>query len=130
MTVHKKLLALALSLSLLALMALVACAPKVNTENYTGEWTLAYGSQDGMDAETVTLAKSLGKDVTLTLAEDGTGTLDLFGEEAKLTWVASSDSEGTVMVDDSNDATMKLEDGFLNLYDADGDSLSFARPQE
>lgn len=114
---------LALSATLLG-----ACSPAVDKSAFVGEWQLLEGSTENLDADTVALAGSLGAAVILTLNEDGTGTLDLYGETSDLTWEAASNEEGTIKVADSKKATLQLQDGNLEIVDAKGGTLTFARP--
>lgn len=119
---------LSLCIALVAGALVAACAPQVDTENYTGQWELAYGSEEGLDTDSIALAKSLGSSVILDLQENGTGTLDLYGEVSNLTWTASSNTEGNIRIDGMGDASMQLEDGSLSISDSEGGSLTFARP--
>ena len=105
--------------------ALVGCGG-VDKSAYVGSWELESGSDESLDAESIELMKSLGLEVTLTLSEDGTGSLDLFGETTDLTWEAKSNSEGTITLNDST-AALKLVDGKLTLEDATGSSMTFAK---
>ncbi len=117
----------AVCLVLTLCFAFVGCGPNVDKSLYAGEWELQSGSTDSLDADTIALTKSLGSNVILTLNEDGTGSFDLFGEVDEVTWSASSDTEGTVKIGDSNEAKMTLSDGSLDITDATGGSLTFER---
>ena len=105
--------------------ALVACGG-VNKAAYTGTWQLESGSDESLNSESIQLMKSLGLEVTLTLNEDGTGSLDLFGENTAIKWEAKSDSEGTLSINDTT-ASLKLADGKLTLEDASGSSMTFIK---
>lgn len=122
--------ALGLAAALVLGPILAGCAPQVDTENYVGSWELAYGSEEGLDTDTIALAKSMGSSVVLTLNEDGTGSIDMYGDVSTLTWTASSDTEGDIKIEGSSDATMKLEDGNLSIYDSNDGSLTFSRVQD
>lgn len=120
--------AFGLCFALLAGASAAACAPQVDTGNYVGQWELMYGSEEGLDTDSIALAKSLGSSVILDLQEDGTGTLDLYGEVSNLTWTASSNTEGNLEIDGMGDASMEVQDGSLSIYDSEDGSLTFARP--
>ena len=70
---------------------------------------------------------SLGLAVTLTLNEDGTGKLDLFGDSMEAKWEAKSNTEGKIALDGS-EAKMTLENGELTITDGSGATMSFKRP--
>lgn len=126
--VRKAFVALGLCLVMAFGAALVSCGPQVNTDEFIGEWELIYGSEEALDQESIALAKSLGSSVLLTLQDDGSGTLDMYGEVSNLTWTASSDTEGTLKIDGMGDASIELDGETLILSDSDGESLTFARP--
>lgn len=106
--------------------ALVGCGG-VDKSKYTGDWKLAYGSDENLDAESIQLMESLGLSVTLTLNEDGSGSLDLFGEKMDAKWEASSNTEGKITLDGS-EAKIKLSDAELVIEDSTGSSMAFKRP--
>lgn len=115
----------ALCCALVLCFALVGCG--ADKSSYTGEWNLAYGSDENLDADSIALMDSLGLTVTLTLNDDGTGSLDLFGDKLEAKWEASSNSEGKISLDGS-DAKMTLENGELTILDSTGASMTFKRP--
>lgn len=125
---RKSIAALGLCIALAAGALAPACAPQVDTENYAGQWELAYGSEEGLDTDSIALAKSLGSSVILDLQDNGTGTLDLYGEVSNLTWTASSNTEGNIRIDGMGDASMQLQDGGLSISDSEDGSLTFTRP--
>ncbi len=106
--------------------ALVGCGG-VDKSKYTGEWKLAYGSDENLDADSIELMDSLGLSVTLNLTDDGKGTLNLFGDSMEATWEASSNTEGKISMSDT-DATMKLNNDELTIVDSSGASMTFKRP--
>lgn len=114
-----------LACMLVMCFALVGCGP--DKSSYTGEWNLAYGSDENLDADSIALMDSLGLSVKLTLNDDGTGSLDLFGERMEAKWEASSSTEGKISLDGS-EAKMTLEDGELTILDSSGASMTFKRP--
>lgn len=105
--------------------ALVGCG--ADKSNYTGEWKLAYGSDENLDADSIALMDSLGMSVTLTLNDDGTGALNLFGDTQEVKWEASSNEEGKITLDGS-EAAMTLEEGELTITDKTDASMTFKRP--
>ena len=105
--------------------ALVGCGG-VNKAAYTGTWELESGSDENLDAESIALMKSLGLEVSMTLNEDGTGSLNLFGEMMNLTWEAKTNTEGIITFNETN-AALKLSDGKLILEDSTGASMTFAK---
>jgi len=106
--------------------ALVGCGG-VDKSKYTGDWKLAYGSDENLDADSIKLMESLGLSVTLTLNEDGSGSLDLFGEKQDAKWEASSNTEGKITLNGS-EAKIKLTDSDLTIEDSTGASMTFKRP--
>ena len=105
--------------------AIVGCSG-VDKGNYTGDWKLAYGSDENLDADSIELMESLGLAVTLTLNDDGTGSLSLFGEKTEAKWEASSNTEGKITLDGS-EAAMKLANGELTIVDSTNASMTFKR---
>lgn len=105
--------------------ALVGCGG-VDKSNYTGEWKLAYGSDENLDADSIALMDSLGLSVTLQLNEDGSGSLSLFGDVQDVKWEASSNTEGKVTLEGS-EAKMKLENSELTIVDSTEASMTFKR---
>ena len=105
--------------------ALVGCG--ADKSNYTGEWNLAYGSDENLDADSIALMDSLGLKVKLTLNDDGSGTLDLFGETMQAKWEASSNAEGKIALEGS-EAKMTLANGELTITDSTGATMTFKRP--
>ena len=106
--------------------ALVGCGG-VDKSKYAGDWKLAYGSDENLDADSIQLMESLGLSVTLTLNEDGTGSLDLFGEKQDAKWEASSNTEGKITLKDG-EAKLKLENDELTIVDSSNASMTFKRP--
>ena len=106
--------------------ALVGCGGSVDKSKYTGDWKLASSSSADLDADSIELMKSLGLEVTLTLNDDGTGTLDMFGEQKNLSWEATSNTDGKLKMGDA-ETSIKLADSQLPLADVDGASLTFSR---
>lgn len=107
-------------------LAMVGCGG-VNKEAYTGAWDLESGSDENLGVESIAMMKSYGLEVTMTLNEDGTGLLNLFGEPLSLKWEAKSNSEGTVTFDEGKSAALKLANGKLTLEDSTGSSMTFIK---
>ncbi len=87
-------------LSGMIILSLTACScgkdePNVLAER-AGTYEVTAMITDGKEtpAEDLTLLKSKGLDCILTLADDGTGTVDLFGEKNDLIWDEESISAG------------------------------------
>ena len=116
----------ALACALVLCFALVGCSGNVDKTKFIGSWELESGSDENLDAESIELMKSLGLTVTLTLNEDGKGTMDLFGEAMDVEWTAKSPTEGTMTIKDQGDANRKIESEKLMLSDA-STSMTFAK---
>ena len=98
----------------------------VDKTKFTGDWMLESGSDENLDAESIALMKSLGLEVTLTLKDDDTGTLNLFGEEMAVKWEATSNTEGKISMQDTGDAKLKIDGEKLVMSD-DKTSMTFAK---
>ena len=117
----------ALACALVLCFALVGCGGgSVDKSKFVGSWGLESGSDENLDADSIELMKSLGLEVTLTLKDDDTGTLNLFGEEMNITWSASSATEGKIEMEEAGSANMKIEDEKLVLSD-DSSSMTFSK---
>ena len=107
--------------------ALVGCGGgAVDKTKFTVDWMLESGSDENLDAESIALMKSLGLEVTLTLKDDDTGTLNLFGEEMAVKWEATSNTEGKISMQDTGDAKLKIDGEKLVMSD-DKTSMTFAK---
>lgn len=110
--------------------ALVGCgggSSADNAKNFVGYWELtAMTASDGTDgAETLSLMASLGLTTSLTLNEDGTATLDMFGDKSTGTWTATS---ATVASVDTGNGTIDFTLSGDKLTAKDGeDSLTFTK---
>ena len=105
---------------------LVGCGGGVDKSKFVGSWELISSDAEGMDANAIETMKSLDLTVTLTLNNDDTGTLDLFGEESDVTWKATNASEGTISMEGVGDANLKFEGDNLVMVD-DTSSMTFAK---
>ena len=110
----------------LALCFMLAGCGGIDKSKFVGDWHLASSTNENLDAESIALMKSLGLDVKLTLSDDGSGKLDMFGEQKNLSWEASSNTGGKVRLDNAETA-MSLDNGQLTLADVEGSSLTFSR---
>ena len=106
--------------------ALVGCGGGVDKSNYTGDWTLTSSSNANIDEKSVELMKSLGVENSLTLNDNGSGTLRLLGDSSDVTWEATSNASGTLKRN-GNSSAIRLEDGKLTLEDVEGSSYVFSR---
>ena len=70
--------------------------------------------------------KSLGYEVTLTLNEDETGTIDLFGEKMDIQWKATSGTEGEATMEGTDKAKLAVDGDKLVMSD-DSSSMTFAK---
>lgn len=106
--------------------ALVGCGGQVDNSKFLGSWELESGSDETLDAESIELMKSLGLEVVLTLNEDGTGSLDLFGEAQDVKWEATSATEGKMTMTDAGEAKLAIESEKLVMSDNES-SMTFAK---
>ena len=116
----------AIACVLVLCFALVGCGGGVDKSKFVGSWELVSSDAEGLDANAIETMKSLDLTVTLTLNNDDTGTLDLFGEESAVTWKATNASEGTISMEGVGDANLKFEGDNLVMVD-DTSSMTFAK---
>lgn len=119
-------LASALALSLV----LVGCGGGSQAPDPTGEWTLyEMTSEDPANAaspEDVQTMTDYGLSVTMTLNEDGTGSMNAFGEVLDVTW--EQGDEGLTISLGGSPATASInENGMLSVDVGDGDFMIFQR---
>ena len=99
--------------------------------NFAGKWQLvSIEGENALSEEDVQLMKDVELTVDLTLAEDGTCTLVMFGEDyGSGTWKAKSATECTVTLEGEDIATtLDSGSGRLSLTQG-GDSLIFVRAE-
>ena len=107
-------------------MALSACV-LTNKSLYVGTWELQDSNGDTFDSDTMELMKTLDIEVTLSLVDDNTGTLNYLGNDPhSVTWKASSNTEGELSVDEET-YTLALDEGVLTMTDAEGTYMTFAK---
>ena len=105
--------------------ALVGCGGADKTK-FIGSWTLESGSDENLNADAIAKMKSLGYEVTLTLNEDETGVIDLFGETMDVEWKATSGTEGEVTMQETEKAKLSIDGEKLVMSD-DSSSMTFAK---
>ena len=118
-----------------ACLALCACGNKASAKEakaaFEGEWELysvevEEGSdQSGTTADDVALLKELGLPVTLSLKDDDSFELDVFGEVTTGEWSASSTESATLKVEKEK-LEASLADGKLSLSES-GVNLVFQK---
>ena len=118
----KKTIAIALVLVMLAAL-LAGCSGGKNKYAAAGEYICTSMTTVGLTMDPT----MLGMEITLTLNDDGSGTLDLFGETMQAKWEASSNPEGKITLNGS-EAKIKLTDSDLTIEDSTGASMTFKRP--
>ena len=116
----------AIACVLVLCFALVGCGGGVDKSKFVGSWELVSSDAEGLDANAIETMKSLDLTVTLTLNNDDTGTLDLFGEDSAVAWKATNASEGTISMEGVGDANLKFEGDNLVMVD-DTSSMTFAK---
>ena len=113
-------------LSFALCMALSACV-LTNKSLYVGTWELQDSNSDTFDSDTMELMKTLDVKVTLSLVDDGTGTLNYLGTDPhSVTWKASSNTEGELSIGDGTD-TLSLQEGVLTMTDDEGTYMTFVK---
>ncbi len=128
-TMGKLIAVLACALALC--FALAGCDQSADQykKNFQGNWELSgltegnttYGESD------LAMLKSWGMNVTLSMNEDGTMTLNYFGEAAEGNWEPKDANTVTFkMMGDSVDG--KLSDGVLSI-DVEGASMQFKKTE-
>ncbi|MBR0403822.1 MAG: hypothetical protein IJI68_01270 [Eggerthellaceae bacterium] len=113
-------------LSFALCMALSACV-LTNKSLYVGTWELQDSNGDTFDSDTMELMKTLDVKVTLSLVDDGTGTLNYLGTDPhSVTWKASSNTEGELSVDGETNK-LSLNEAVLTMTDDEGTYMTFAK---
>lgn len=119
-------LASALALSLV----LVGCGGGSQAPDPTGEWTLyEMTSEDPANAaspEDVQTMTDYGLSVTMTLNEDGTGSMNAFGEVLDVTW-EQGDEGLTINLEGSPASASIDENGMLSVDAGGGDYMVFQK---
>ena len=94
------------------------------SKNFIGTWSLVGVESEGevFDEEMIELMESAGMTFGLILNEDGTGRLDVAGDETDIKWEAKDAS--TVMLTSGDSIEGKLADEKLTI-EVEGDKLTF-----
>ncbi len=121
--------------SLVLCLALAACGggggsaaePVDYKADFVGTWEISKMVQDGEETSTedLDLMKQYGLNVYLELNEDGTSSLELFGEPMEGTWEATAAGNGTITIDGQS-VSMVLDGNLLTL-EQEGSTLSFVQ---
>lgn len=108
-----------------ALLASCGTSTPKGSKDMVGYWELEGGISDGVElsAEDVEYMASLDVRLILHLAEDGTATVDLFGDVADGTW---DYEKATMAIADSN-GDLELSDGKLTFGDGGSNKLVFKK---
>lgn len=121
----KKMIALIVCMGLLC-MVLVGCAGSDPAKKFIGYWELsAIPSSEGTGAEEISMMKAFGLTASITLNEDKSASLDIFGEKINGTWKAKDEKNATFTYDGA-DYAMTLADGTLSMT-VEGDTLEFVQ---
>lgn len=110
-------------------LVLVGCAGGGgdNSKNFVGEWTLTSMETGGetIAQEDIAMLEAFGMSASLTLKEDKTAVLDVFGEALKGTWEAKSATTAKLTLDGEG-IEANLKDGKLSLVSGE-DTLIFTK---
>ena len=118
----------ALLLIAVLVFALTACSGggggAASKPSPVGTYTLSGMEEDGeaTSQEDLDLLASLGLTVTLDIKEDGTGSINLFGEEMEFTW-----DEDNIIVDGEKQAY--TFDGTTFTMENEGTKMSFTKDE-
>ena len=107
-------------------MAIQSAKTSTRNSPLAGSWILVKGNDKDLKASNISLMRSLGLNVTLTLKKNGKANLNLFGDVSKCTWKAKSRSKGTLTLNRSG-AKLSLANGKLKLTDSSSKWLLFKR---
>ena len=126
----KKILAtiVALAGAMALSFVLVGCGGGGAQQTIAGDWTLYEITGDEASAaspEDVQSLADMGMTVTMTLNEDGTGTMNMFGEQMDLTWETTDSGFSIAIQGDAAPATL-TDNGNLSVDAGDGSALVFA----
>lgn len=105
-----------------------ASASAAAAPSFAGTWQLVSMYSNGQETpeDTIELMREMGLDVTLALNEDGSASLDLFGEEITGTWNASGENLNIELLGEK--MPIVYEDGLIVLTDG-SDKLRFAKAE-
>ena len=114
-------------------LGLVACgggdAVSQSKAAFTGDWTLSGMEADGnvTSAQDLEQLKSLGLEVTLSLKEDGSASLSLFGESVNGTWEPKTATEAS-MTAENQTISMTIAEDTLTMEQSNT-KLSFVKSE-
>lgn len=130
---HKGIVAVLVACMFALALGLVACGGSggdqtaKSKEAFTGEWTLTGMESDGttIGTDEIDQLKALDMVVTLSLKDDLTSELDLFGEPLTGTWEPKTATEASITIDNDT-VPMTIVDGTLSLEQG-GSKLEFQK---
>lgn len=123
----KKWVAMLVSVFALCLVLAGCTAGGDATKNFVGDWKLVGMEENGetTSPEDIQLMEGLGMTVTLSVKEDKTFVLNVFGDETSGSWEAKNPSEASLTVDGQT-VSATLANGVLTM-EQDGAKLSFEK---
>lgn len=108
-------------------LALVGCGGQ--EDNFVGEWELESIKSDSLGSVDAAALHSVGMSSTLTVNEDGSAALDLFGSDIDCTWEANGAATMTLTIAGQGDAVFVLSaDDKLSSDDGDT-TMTFVRAE-
>ena len=121
---------IALALAIIMVFSLVACSGGAggggnSKPSPVGKYTLSGMEEDGQatSQEDLDLLSSLGLTVTVEVKEDGTGMIDLFGEQLEFTW------DDTYITIDDQQQTYEFDGTTLSMEN-EGTKMTFTKDTE
>lgn len=115
-------------------LVLVGCGKKDSKEAFVGTWTLhsiESATEDmSMDADSISLLRDMGVNVTLMLNDDGTFVLNTGNNQMTGSWETKSDTAGTATAD-GYQGTVDLsigDDGILT-FQQENEKLLFSKEE-
>lgn len=105
-------------------LSLVGCGNGGSKASPAGTYTLTAMTENGepLSQEDLDMLSSLGLSVSLIMNEDGTGSIQLFGEEKAFTW------KGTTLTMDGVDQEFEF-DGTTIIIKDEGSELTFTKDE-
>ena len=112
-------------------LALAGCdGEEASKKAFAGEWQVVDMEQDGeiTTADDMALLRSLGLDVILSLNDDLSASLSIFGSKGEGTWQPETSTKATFVLD-GQDIEMTIEDDQLTLVQ-NTTTMNFVRSEE
>ena len=112
-------------------LVLAGCdGEEASKKAFSGEWQVVDMEQDGeiTTADDMALLRSLGLDVILSLNDDLSASLSIFGSKGEGTWQPETSKKATFVLD-GQDIEMTIEDGQLTLVQ-NTTTMNFVRSEE